>query len=53
MACVHGQHNRSGEQTRTRACDQNCDDVHLLETRSCLLSFIPGEDGDCSIGKKL
>ena len=39
----------SGEQTRTRTCDQNCDetrDYHLAETQSC-------NDNDCPAGKKL
>ena len=39
----------SGEQTRARTCDQNCDDIqneYLSETQSC-------NDIDCPTGKKL
>ena len=36
----------SGEQTRTRTCDQNCDDVQnddLSETQSCNNGDCPGK----------
>ena len=39
----------SGEQTRTRTCDLNCDDIQtsdLLQTQNC-------SDTDCQSGEKL